>query len=281
MSQYVRGFVPPVARRAGRGPDHTSPPPVPDAAAQLREERQRHVAFVATLAHEMRQSLSALSNAAEILVHAPDTVAPAAVAIIQRQTQHMNRLLDDVIESALWARGTTLLRRERVDVRDVIAATHADVSGVVAARGHSLMVSAGPEALWVDADPGRLKQVLLNLFDNAIKFTERGGTIRLIARRAGSDITISVSDTGRGLHPDERAHIFELFSQGRPGEGRGLGIGLSVAAGILALHGGGIEARSAGPAHGTEFVVTLPMAGTTVASRVVAVTPVDRVAASA
>ena len=261
MINQLQRPVGPADREPDEHPDEAPPAAINGVATRLQEERHRHAAFVATLAHELRQPLSILSNATEALNGPPAARALGKTAeIMQRQIQHMSRLLTDAIESAQWARGTTLLRRERVDVRDVIAATQADVSGIAAARRHRLIVSPGQEALWVNGDPARLRQVLSNLFDNAIKFTEPGGVIRVTAGRNGRDVTIRVSDTGRGFRPGEATQIFELFSQLRPGEDRGLGIGLNVAASILAGHGGRIEARSAGPAHGTEFVVTLPLA---------------------
>ena len=149
-------------------------------------------------------------------------------------------------------------RCRNVDVRQLIAETASDVMAAVSARGQALEVSSAAEPLWVDADPVRLRQVLSNLLDNAIKFTEPGGRIRLAASRAGREAVVVVSDTGRGFEPQELTHIFDLFSQVRPDEGRGLGIGLSIAHEIVTLHKGRIEARSDGPSRGSEFVVTLP-----------------------
>ena len=156
-----------------------------------------------------------------------------------------------------------LLRRERLDLRAGIAEVLSDANQAISAREHEIFTSEMPEALWIDADPARLRQVLSNLLDNAIKFTEPCGRIHLSACRAGQDITVRIRDTGRGLRPHELASIFELFSQVRPGEGRGLGIGLTVAWEIVALHRGRIEVLSDGPSCGTEFIVTLPSAAAT------------------
>ena len=228
-------------------------------AALLTLQRQRHEAFVSTLAHELRQPLSALLNAIEILrVRQVPIGSGSSVEIIHRQARQMSRLVEDVLEAARWARGTTVLQRQLVDVRQLIAETASDVTAAVSARGHALEVSSAAEPLWVDADPVRLRQVLSNLLDNAIKFTEPGGRIGLAASRAGGDAVVVVSDTGRGFEPRELTHIFDLFSQVRPGDGRGLGIGLSIAHEIVALHNGRIEARSDGLSRGSEFVVTLP-----------------------
>ena len=229
------------------------------AGALLTQQRERHEAFVSTLAHELRQPLSSLLNAVEVLrVDRDPARSGRALEIIQRQAHHMNRLVEDVLAAARWARGTTVLQRQLVDVRQLVAETVSDVSAAVFARGHALDVSSAAEPLWVDADPVRLRQVLTNLLDNAIKVTEPGGRIGLAASRAGSDAVVVVSDTGRGFEPRDLTHIFDLFSQVRPGEGRGLGMGLSIVHEIVTLHKGRIEARSNGPARGSEFVVTLP-----------------------
>ena len=199
-------------------------------------------------------------SATEVLHACGATALSKAVEVIDRQAHHMDRLVDQLIESAHWAQGTMLLRTERIDVRARIAEALSDAGEAISARQHHIVTSEMPDPLWIDADPARLRQVLSNLLDNAIKFTEPGGRIHLTACRAGESIIVRIRDTGRGLRPHELASVFELFSQVRPGEGRGLGIGLNVAWEIVALHRGRIEVRSDGPSCGTEFTVTLPIA---------------------
>ena len=233
-----------------------------DAGLELRLQRERHLAFVSTLAHELRQPLSAMSSAARILREGTDpTALAAALDIIDRQARQLDQLVEDLVASAHWARGTTLLRTQRLDLRAEIGFAVSDASSALAARGIDMVTVPGPpEPLWVEGDTARLRQVLSNLLDNAIKYTEPGGQIRIAGWRDGQQIFVRVSDTGRGLLPHELEHIFELFSQVRPGEGRGLGIGLSVVSQIVALHRGRIDVRSAGPSCGSEFTVTLPSA---------------------
>jgi signal transduction histidine kinase len=236
-------------------------PPVTKDVTALLLQSQRHHAFILTLAHELRQPLSAMLGAIEILRDGRSAAGMSkAVEVIDRQAHQMARLVEEVVESARWTRGTALLRTERVDLRIQIAEALADAGEAPTARERQIVASDMPEPLWVDADPAHLRQVLSNLLDNAIKFTAPGGHIHLTACRSGREIIMRIRDTGRGLRPDELAHIFELFSQVRPGEGSGLGIGLHVASEIVALHKGRIEAHSDGPSCGSEFTVVLPAA---------------------
>ncbi len=227
----------------------------------LALERQRKEAFVATLAHELRQPLSALLAAVDVVRLAPDAVAAnRATEIMTRQIGQMDRVVEDLIDATRWACGKVTLRKQRLDVRDVIRDAQLDVTTAIAERGHQLVVAVASEPLWVDADAQRLQQVLSNLLRNAVRFTDPGGRISLVAERGAATVTLRVSDTGRGISPEALTDIFDLFSQVRPAEAAGLGIGLSVVREIVALHDGRIEARSDGRGHGSEFVVTLPLA---------------------
>jgi len=224
-------------------------------------ERRRKETFVSTLAHELRQPLSALLAAVEVVRLAPDSAgAMRATEIMKRQIAQMNRVVEDLMDATRWAQGKVTLRKQRLDVREVVRDAALDVGAAVAERGHELVVAVASEALWVNADPQRLQQVLSNLLRNAVKYTDPGGRISLSAGRDPEAITLRVSDTGRGIEVGSLTHIFDLFSQVRPFETAGLGIGLSVVREIVALHDGRIEARSEGPGHGAEFIVTLPLA---------------------
>jgi PAS domain S-box-containing protein len=217
--------------------------------------------FVATLAHELRQPLSAMLAAAEVVRIAPGAEAASRAAdVMRRQIGQMSRLVEDLVDATRWARGKVPLHRCRLDLREVMSEAAQDVAAEVAERGHELIVTEVPEPIWIDADRQRLQQVLSNLLHNAAKYTEPGGRIAVTLEAAASTITLRVVDTGQGIPADALTRIFDLFSQVRPDEGTGLGIGLSVVRDIVAQHGGSIEARSQGPGKGSEFIVTLPLA---------------------
>jgi two-component system CheB/CheR fusion protein len=224
-------------------------------------ERRRKETFVSTLAHELRQPLSALLAAVEVVRLTPDSsAANRAVGVMKRHVGQMTRMIEDLIDATRWASGKVTLRKQRLDIRDVIRDAAMDVTADIAERGHELVVATASEPLWADADPQRVHQVLSNLLRNAVKYTDPGGRISVAADRGAATVTVRVSDTGRGIEPEALPHIFDLFSQVRPFEAAGLGIGLSVVREIVALHKGRIEVRSEGPGHGTEFIMTLPLA---------------------
>jgi signal transduction histidine kinase len=225
----------------------------PAEAAPSRYDRRKET-FVSTLAHELRQPLSALVAAVELVRRTPNFAAGDCIAAL------MKRQIDQM-DATRWAHGNVTILKQRIDVRELVRDAAIDISGAVAERGHELVVVTASDPLWADVDPQRLQQVLSNLLRNAVKYTDPGGRISIAADRDGAaTVTLSVRDTGRGIEPEALTHIFELFSQVRPLEAAGLGIGLSVVREIVALHHGRIEARSAGPGHGTEFIVALPVA---------------------
>jgi two-component system CheB/CheR fusion protein len=224
-------------------------------------ERRRKETFVSTLAHELRQPLSAMLAAVELARLTPDSsAANRATEVMKRQIGQMNRVIEDLIDATRWASGKVTLRKQRLDIRDVIRDAAQDVTAAIAERGHEFVVATASEPLWADADPQRVHQVLSNLLRNAVKYTDPGGRISVAADRGAATVTVRVSDTGRGIEPEALPHIFDLFSQVRPFEAAGLGIGLSVVREIVALHNGRIEVRSEGPGLGSEFIVTLPLA---------------------
>ena len=226
------------------------------AEQALAMERRRREDFVSQLAHELRQPLSALLMAVEVVRLAPERAAE----IMKRQIGQMNLLVEDLMDSTRWARGKVPIKRQRLDVREMARDAAMDIGSTIAERGHEFVVATASEPLWVDADPQRLQQVLTNLLLNASRYTDPGGRITLTAARSAATVTLRVSDTGCGIEPEALVHIFDLFSQVQPLQAAGLGIGLSVVREIVTLHGGRIEARSQGQGLGSEFIVTLPLA---------------------
>jgi PAS domain S-box-containing protein len=239
-----------------------------EAQRALKEADQRKDWFLATLAHELRNPLAPIRTAAELL--SLPTLADKELTwsrrIIQRQVEHMARLLDDLLDVARITRGKLELKVQTVELSAVVDTAAEAVRPLITARNHWLSVDLPPERVILEADPVRLAQVLSNLLTNAAKYTDPPGRIELTARIQGDALNIAVKDNGIGLPPTALAHIFEMFAQAPDEAGRsgtGLGIGLALVKGIVDLHGGRIEAFSDGPGHGSEFVVTLPWAAAT------------------
>jgi CheY-like chemotaxis protein/two-component sensor histidine kinase len=185
-----------------------------------------------------------------------------ARSVIQRQTEHLTRLVDDLLDVNRIARGKIELRLERVDLRDVVRRTAEDLRSVIESRGVTFQVYVPDEKVWVAADVTRLAQVIGNLLQNAAKFTRRGDTVTVSVRAADGVEEISVRDTGAGIDAALLPDIFQPFVQGERTLARtqgGLGLGLALVKGIAELHGGTVRAESAGRGKGTEFVVRLPV----------------------
>jgi signal transduction histidine kinase/CheY-like chemotaxis protein len=229
----------------------------------LKEQAQRKDEFLAMLGHELRTPLAPLSNSLQILRQSRDVSADFAALreVWESQVAHMVRLVDDLLEVSRVTRGKIELRKEIVELAAVVEGAVQSVRLTINDAGHKLTVSLPQEPLRLEADPVRLTQVISNLLNNAAKYTEPGGQISLTARRIGTEATISVRDTGIGIPPQLLSTVFDLFSQvdqSRTRSRGGLGIGLALARKLVELHHGRLEAFSAGPAQGSEFVITLP-----------------------
>ncbi|HEX9892753.1 MAG TPA: PAS domain S-box protein [Gemmatimonadales bacterium] len=239
-----------------------------DITARRREEEARREAdrrkdvFLATLAHELRNPLAPIRNAVHILRLASehDTIPQHLIPIIERQVGHLARLVDDLMEVSRISHGKIELRRERVDLADVVRSALETSRPLIEAGRHELAVTLPSEPVQLFADPVRLTQVIANLLNNAAKFTPDGGRISLSARVEGTAAVITVRDTGIGMSPDLLGSVFDLFIQGeRPAQRQtGLGIGLTLVRSLVQLHGGTVEARSEGPGLGSEFILRLP-----------------------
>jgi PAS domain S-box-containing protein len=235
----------------------------------LREADRRKDEFIAMLAHELRNPLVPIRNGIELLRHAQTnpSLVEQVRPMMERQIGQMVRLIDDLLDVARIAAGKIELRRENVALATVVsAAVDAQRAAIEGARV-SLDLDLPHDEVLLEADVTRLSQVLSNLLHNATKFTPAGGRIAVSARRLGTDsLRLSVRDTGMGIAPDQLPKIFDLFVQAgmraKPQIG-GLGIGLAIARRLVELHGGGIEARSAGVGHGSEFIITMPLVDAT------------------
>jgi PAS domain S-box-containing protein len=231
----------------------------------LREEDERKTEFLALLAHELRNPLAPLRNSLEIMRLAGDN--PEAVeqgrALMERQLQHLVRLVDDLLDVSRISRGKLRLRKERITLASVVASALETCQPLVKQQDDELTVTLPEEPVYVDADRTRLAQVLCNLVSNAAKYSDRGSRIWLTARREGGEAVVSVKDTGVGIPPAMLPKIFDLFTQVdrslEKSQG-GLGVGLTIVKRLVEMHGGRVEAKSEGHGLGSEFTIRLPVA---------------------
>ncbi|MBK5963590.1 hypothetical protein CCR95_05670 [Thiocystis minor] len=234
------------------------------AEAALREADRRKDAFLATLGHELRNPLAPIRNACAILTLAggSDPRVAAARDLIDRQVSHLVRLVDDLLDVSRITRGKLALQRERVGLATVLEHGLEVARPLIKAAGQQLSVSIPPEPIAFEADPVRLAQVFANLLNNASKYTPAGGAIRLTATRTAGEVVVEVTDTGIGIPAEHLPRLFELFHQVPTDVGRvqtGLGIGLALAQGLVAMHEGQVSAHSNGPGTGSTFRVRLPV----------------------
>jgi PAS domain S-box-containing protein len=229
-----------------------------EAANRSKEE------FIAMLAHELRNPLAPIRMAMRTL-RGPaerDPDVRRATEVIERQSRHLARLLDDLLDAARLTREKIELRRTATTLQSVVSEAVEATRELVETRGHTVTVSLPATPVWLDADPTRLAQVVGNLLNNAAKYTAPGGHIAVSGATNGGEAVLRVRDTGIGIPPETLTRIFDLFAQGdrtlAPSTG-GLGIGLTLARMLVQLHGGTLSATSAGAGHGSEFVVRLPL----------------------
>ena len=227
----------------------------------LREEQSRKDEFLAALAHELRNPLAPMRNAAAILGRkgSQDPEVAWSQGVIERQIEQLSRLIDDLVDIERMARGRLELRRERVPLEAVVDRALESSRPQITASGHRLSVLMPSERVLLDADPMRLAQALATLVKNAAKHTPAQGTISLSAAVEGAEVVLSVEDSGVGFDPNIAAQLLKSQALAVPGE-HGLGVGLALVRGIVALHRGRIELKSAGLGGGAEFVVRLPLA---------------------
>jgi two-component system, sensor histidine kinase len=237
---------------------------VRDLLQRQAEADRRKDEFLAMLGHELRNPLAAMRNALWILGEVGSREEPdlRQREVIERQTRHLVRMVDDLLDVSRVTLGKIILKRQPVDLGDVAERCLYDLGLAALAESHGLTVEEDTEPALVSGDPVRLEQVVCNLVQNAIKYTPRGGTIRLSVHPEGDNAVIRVSDTGVGITAEMLPRIFEPFTQVESSRTRsegGLGLGLPLVRSLVELHGGGVEAVSAGPGQGTEFMVRLPL----------------------
>ena len=226
-----------------------------EAALRAKDE------FLAMLGHELRNPLTPIVTALELIQMRGETAARRELEVIGRQVHHMSRLVDDLLDVSRITQGKLTLRREPIEIARVVHAAIETVSPLLETRRHHLDASVPERGLCVDGDPTRLAQIAGNLLTNAAKFTPPGGHIRVQATREGSMVVVSVEDDGVGIAPDMLPKIFESFVQLRAaGEvaSGGLGLGLVIARNLASMHGGTLTATSEGPGKGSQFTLHLP-----------------------
>src|SRR5262245_33486818 len=235
------------------------------AEEALREADRRKDEFLAMLAHELRNPLAPIRNALHVVQMRGQERRQAvrqAWAMIERQVETLVRLVDDLLDVSRISRGKINLQKQPVDVATIVARAVESSRPVIDARKHELRVTLPDEPMTVDADVTRMAQVLLNLLNNAAKYTPERGRIWLtVEKGVAADVAVRVRDNGMGISPGMFPKLFELFTQGEQTLDRaegGLGIGLTLVRRLTEMHDGTVQAFSAGPGQGSEFVVRLP-----------------------
>src|SRR5687768_13156809 len=227
---------------------------------------------MALLSHELRNPLAPIRSALAIMQPPPPAEPEVREArdVIERQLTHLVRLVDDLLDISRITRGRIELRRERVELATVLRSALESARHAIESAEHQLVVSLPDRPVLLEADPVRIAQVVLNLLNNAAKFTPKGGRIELAAEVEGADAVIKVRDSGVGIPSDALEEIFQIFAQGHHSAAHahsGLGVGLALARSLVELHGGSLLARSAGRGQGSEFIVRIPLATTDLPER--------------
>jgi signal transduction histidine kinase len=232
---------------------------------ELGAENGRNNEFMTVFSHELRNSLCAVRFAVGIL-RMEKSARPAALKarmLIERQVAQMTRLVDDLLDVSRLRHGQLTLQRKRVDLCVVVNHAAQTVAFTMQERNHRMSASLPNAPLLLQADPGRLEQVFVNLLSNAAKYTNPGGRIWLSAEREQGEAVVRIRDTGIGIDPDALPHVFDLFVQADPSSRRadpGSGIGLALVRSLVERHGGRVGAASPGRGKGSEFTVRLPIA---------------------
>ncbi|MDQ3038459.1 MAG: hybrid sensor histidine kinase/response regulator, partial [Pseudomonadota bacterium] len=235
----------------------------------LRKASRQKDEFLATLAHELRNPLAPIRNGLHLMKMkgVPEAAVERTRSMMDRQLTHMVRLIDDLMDVSRITRGKLLLRREHVLLAVVVNNAVEASLPLIEQLGQQLTVTLPQQPLTVDGDLTRLAQVFVNLLNNAAKYSDPGGHVQLNVERQGSEVVVTVKDSGIGIDADQLPHIFQMFTQVdrslEKSQG-GLGIGLTLVNRLVEMHGGRVEAKSKGPGQGSEFVVQLPLVVTAI-----------------
>ncbi|MFL5245838.1 MAG: PAS domain S-box protein [Gemmataceae bacterium] len=230
---------------------------------EVKEADRRKDDFLAMLAHELRNPLAPVRNALQILRmrNADGVTVERAKDVMERQMEHLVRLVDDLLDVSRIMRDKIELRKERIELNKIVERAVETAQPLIDAQGHQLIVNLPSEPLWVEADSIRLSQVIANLLNNAAKYTEKAGRINLSAHQEGNEVVLQVKDNGIGIAPDMQTRIFDLFMQADRSIDRsqgGLGIGLTLVRRLVEMHHGRVTVASAGPGQGSEFTIRVP-----------------------
>ncbi len=236
------------------------------AEEELRRAGRLKDEFLAMLAHELRNPLAPIRNASEILARSlpSDDNVQSPLGMIIRQTAHLTRLVDDLLDVSRITQGRIQLQRQPVNLASIVTQAVETVSPLIRERAHTLSTTTRTQKLYVDGDSARLVQCVVNILNNAAKYTDTGGRILIETRDEGDDALIAISDNGIGISAELLPRVFDLFVQGDRTLDRaqgGLGIGLSVVSRLIDMHGGQVAARSDGLGHGSLFEIRLPRIG--------------------
>ena len=237
--------------------------PLLSGGHEVGAQNSRNNEFLTVFSHELRNSLGAISSAAQVLrIEIPaGSAAEQARLVIERQVGQMTRLIEDLLDVSRVRSGQMTLRCERIDVCVIAAHAAQTVEFIMQQRNHRMTTSFPSAPVWLHADPVRIEQVFVNLLINAAKYTDSGGHVDLAVQQEEGQALVRVADTGVGIDPEVLPHVFDLFVQADPSSRRadaGLGIGLALVRGLVERHGGRVTAISAGPGRGSEFTVRLP-----------------------
>lgn len=229
----------------------------------VRADRRKDE-FLATLAHELRNPLGVIRNSVSFL-RREQGLTPArhrAEELIERQVGRMTQLVEDLMDMSRIRNGRLRLQRERIDLRATVRNAIETLEPEIGERRQQLTTELPQSPVWVQADPGRLEQVFVNLLANASRYTDVQGQLAVYLHARTDEVVVRFRDSGIGIAPDALPHIFELFTQAdadAPPSRSGLGVGLAVVRTLVAMHGGRVTAASAGLGHGSEFTVRLPL----------------------